>query len=84
MQWKLKMKTAPFHIPQELTFDYLNYLDWASQQRFTSIKIGISFLETRAEGGCVAKCVGGRKASIFVLTSANLFPVLGGSEVPLH
>lgn len=31
MQWKLKMKTAPFHIPQELTFDYLNYLDWASQ-----------------------------------------------------
>lgn len=36
-------------------------------------KIGISSLET-AEGSCVVRCSGGRKASIFVLTSANLFP----------
>lgn len=37
------------------------------------MKIGISFLETSAEGGCVVKYSGGRKAFIFVLTSANLF-----------
>lgn len=22
-------ETAPFHVPQELTFEYLNYLYWA-------------------------------------------------------
>lgn len=42
------------------------------------MKIGISFPETSDEGCCVVRYSGGRKASIFVLTSAELFPGIRG------
>lgn len=51
-------ETAPFHVPQELTFEYLNYLYWGVQYRFAATNIGIAFPETSAEGGCVVKCRG--------------------------
>lgn len=71
------MKTAPLHVPSELTFECLNYLAGGSQQRVRGTKRDISFLESHAEGGCVGKFSGGSKTSIFVLTSGNLFPGLG-------
>lgn len=38
MQWKLKMRIAPFCIPYELTAEYLNYLNGGSQKRFAGRK----------------------------------------------
>lgn len=60
-------ETTPFHVPQELTFEYRNYLYWCSQYRFAGTNMGIAFPETSAAGGCVVKCLGGERRKVSIV-----------------